>query len=209
MVITGIEPRKKGLNALYIDGEFAVKLDTKTLLENRVKIGMDIDDEKLHFLIQQSELQRAKEKALWLISYRDHSSRELEDKISRTCQREAARGAVERMEELGLIDDESFARRYASQLYENKKLAKSAVVYRLCQKGIHKETALEIADELEPETDSQIYAVIEKKYKNVINEEKGRNRAVAGLQRMGYRYGDIKRVMDEFCGEQEFPAEEF
>ena len=96
MIITGIEPRKKGLSAIYIDGEFAVKLDTKTILENRVKVGADIDDEQLHFLIQQSDLQRAKDKALWLISYRDHSSRELEDKISRTCNREAAKGAVER-----------------------------------------------------------------------------------------------------------------
>ena len=93
MIITGIEPRKKGLSAIYIDGEFAVKLDTKTILENRVKVGADIDDEQLHFLIQQSDLQRAKDKALWLISYRDHSSRELEDKISRTCNREAAKGA--------------------------------------------------------------------------------------------------------------------
>lgn len=209
MVITGIEPRKKGLSALYIDGEFALKLDTKTLLENRVKIGMDIDDEKLHFLVQQSELQRAKDKALWLISYRDHSSRELEDKISRTCQREAAKGAVERMEELGLIDDESFARRYASQLYENKKLAKSAVVYKLCQKGIDKETALEIADELEPEAESQIYAVVEKKYKSVLKDEKGRKRAVAALQRMGYRYGDIKKALEEFSCEGEFPEEDF
>lgn len=209
MIITGIEPRKKGLSALYIDGEFAVKLDTKTLLENRVKIGSEIDDERLHFLIQQSDLQRAKDKALWLISYRDHSSRELEDKISRTCNREAAKGAVERMEELGLVNDESFARRYAAQLYENKKLAKSAVVYKLCQKGIEKELACEIAQELEPETDSQIYAVVEKKYKNALQDEKGRKRAVAGLQRMGYRYGDIKRVLQEFSNEEEFPEEDF
>lgn len=208
MLITGIEPRKKGLSALYIDGEFALKLDTKTILENRIKAGSEIDDEKLHFLIQQSELQRAKDKALWLISYRDHSSRELEDKIARTCQREAAKGAVERMEELGLINDEGFARRYASQLYENKKLAKSAVVYKLCQKGIDKELAEEIAQELEPECDAQIYAVIEKKYKNIINDEKGRKKAVAGLQRMGYRYGDIKKALEEFCEEEEFPYDE-
>ena len=51
--------------------------------------------------------------------------------------------------------------------------------------------------------------LIKKKYKNALNDEKGRKRAVAGLQRMGYRYGDIKRVLNEFCDEQEFPAEEF
>ena len=77
------------------------------------------------------------------------------------------------------------------------------------ERGIDKETASQIAEELEPESDSQIYAVIEKKYKNALNDEKGRKRVVAGLQRMGYRYGDIKRVLNGFCDEQEFPAEEF
>lgn len=208
MIITGIEPRKKGLSALYIDGEFAVKLDTKTILENRIKIGQSIDDEQLHELIKKSDLQRAKDKALWLISYRDHSGKELEDKISRTCDREAAKGAVERMEELGLINDESFARRYASQLYNNKRLAKSAVIYKLYEKGIDKELALEIAEELEPECESQIYAVIEKKYKNVLGDEKGRKRAVAGLQRLGYRYSDIKRVLEQL-GDEEIPLEDY
>ncbi len=31
MRITAIEPRRKGLSAVYIDGEFAMKLDTQTL----------------------------------------------------------------------------------------------------------------------------------------------------------------------------------
>ena len=32
MTVTAIEPKKKGLCALYIDGEFAFKVDTETVL---------------------------------------------------------------------------------------------------------------------------------------------------------------------------------
>ena len=44
MLITAIEKRRKMLSALFLDGEFAVNIDTETLLQFRYKIGMDITD---------------------------------------------------------------------------------------------------------------------------------------------------------------------
>src|SRR5574344_992244 len=102
MLITAIEPRRKSLCAIFIDGEFAINLDASTVLESRVDVGLEIDDEDLKKLIDLSNEKRAKEKALWLISYRDHSKKELEDKIKRTCDSRSAVKAVERLEELGL-----------------------------------------------------------------------------------------------------------
>lgn len=75
MIVTAIEPRRKSLSAIFIDGEYALKLDTETVIAERLKIGEEIDDERLHELIKASDTKRAKEKALWLISYRDHSGR--------------------------------------------------------------------------------------------------------------------------------------
>ena len=97
MLITAIEPRRKAMSALYIDGEFVMNLDTRTLIENRFDVGREIDDDDLHEIINLSNERRAKEKALWLISYRDHSKKELTDKIRRTCDEESAEKAVERM----------------------------------------------------------------------------------------------------------------
>ena len=45
MVVTAVEPRRKSFSALYIDGEFAMKLDTETLLANHIRAGVEIDDE--------------------------------------------------------------------------------------------------------------------------------------------------------------------
>ena len=84
MLITAIEPRRKAMAALYIDGEFVMNLDAQTLLENRFDVGREIDDEDLREIIRLSNERRAKEKALWLISYRDHSKKELKEKIQRT-----------------------------------------------------------------------------------------------------------------------------
>ena len=198
MKITEIRPRRKGLSALFIDGEFAMALDTQTLLEQRIDVGRELDDEELHELITLSNERRAKEKALWLISYRSHSKKELRDKIRRTCDAEAADKAVERMEELGLVNDEDFARRYAEQLLYGKRLSKRAAFYELRRKGIDQATAEEALAELDVDVHEQIRALIEKKYRN-INDEKIRRRAVAALQRLGYGWESIKAVLEEYA----------
>lgn len=197
MLITAIEPRRKCMSALYIDGEYVMNLDTQTLVENRFRVGREIDDDDLHEIIRLSNERRAKEKALWLISYREHSKKELEQKIKRTCDEESAQKAVERMEELGLVNDEKFARQYASQLMNQKHNAPRNIIYLLSQKGIDRELAESIVDELDFDASENIRAVIQKKYKN-INDEKIRRRAVAALQRLGYRWDDIKCVLDEY-----------
>lgn len=200
MLITAIEPRKKSMSALYIDGEFVMNLDSRTLIENRFDVGREIDDEDLYEIIKLSNERRAKEKALWMISYRDHSKKELKDKIRRTCDEDSAQKAVERMEELGLVNDENYARRYAQQLLFTKHMSKNGAFQSLVQKGIDKELASRILDEITVDSREHIRAVIDKKYKN-INDEKIKRRASAALQRLGYRWDEIRSVFEEYTEE--------
>lgn len=200
MLITAIEPRRKAMSALYIDGEFVMNLDTRTLIENRFDVGREIDDDDLHEIINLSNERRAKEKALWLISYRDHSKKELTDKIKRTCDEESAEKAVERMEELGLVNDRVFAERYARKLLFTKHMSKTAASYELARKGIDRELADEILNSIDVDEREQIREVIEKKYRN-ISDEKIKRRAFSALQRLGYRFDDIRAVLEEYTEE--------
>ena len=177
-----------------------MQLDAKTLIENRFDVGREINDDELKEIIRLSNERRAKDKALWLLSYRDHSKKELAEKIKRTCDGEAAEKAVDRMEELGLVDDAEFARRYARKLIFQKKMSKRAASYELARKGIDKELAEEALDEIEVDYREQISDIIEKKYKN-IGDEKTKRRAVAALQRLGYGWDDIRAVMDSYTGD--------
>lgn len=197
MKITDIRPRRKGLSAVYIDGEYALSLDTQTLLEHRIDIGREFDDEELHDLIESSNERRAKEKALWLISYRSHSKKELRDKISRTCDRQSAEKAVERMEELGLVNDRDYAERCAQTLIFTKHMSKRGAAMELRRKGIESEIIDEVLYDIEVDEREQIQAVIERKYPK-IDDEKIRRRAVAALQRLGYGWEDIKAVIESF-----------
>ena len=198
MLISAIKPRRKGLSALFLDGEYVCELDTQTLIENRFDVGREIDDEELQEIIALSNERRAKNKALWLISYRDHSKKELKDKIKRTCDEDSAEKAVERMEELGLVDDEDYARRYARKLIFQKKMTKRAAMFELSRKGIDKETAESALDEIDVDYRENIRDIISRKYPN-ISDEKIKRRAVAALQRLGYSWDDIRAVLEEYA----------
>lgn len=201
MKITAVEPRRKQMCALFIDGEYVMNLDAQTLIENRFDVGREIDDDELKDIIDKSNERRAKEKALWLISYRSHSKKELFDKLKRSFDEESAQKAVDRMEELGLINDEEFARLYARKLVNGKKMSVKAAEYELYRKGIDKITAEQVLGELEYDPQTQIIEFITKKYKN-FNDEKIRRRAVAALQRKGYSWEEIRQAIESLVSEE-------
>lgn len=203
MLITAIEPRRKSLSALFLDGEFAVKLDTETLLKSGRKPGQEIDDEQLHELIMESESRRAREKALYLLEHRSHSQKELADKISRVTSRDAAENAARHMAEIGLVDDEAYARSLAAELLGRKGYAAQRVRQELLQKGIDRELAEQIIEETASDPVGKIRELIDRKYRAYLNDEKGCRRSVAALQRLGYRWEDIRTALNQIKDEEE------
>lgn len=204
MQITAIEPRRKGLSALYIDGEFAMKLDTEVLLAHRFDVGREISDEQLHECILASDQKRCKDKAMWLISFRDHSRKELLDKLRKDYPEDVAEAAVDRMEELGLIDDNRYARRYTADLINLKHLSERGIRQKLYEKGIDRDLIDEILEEAEVDEYEQIRIIIEKKYARNLGDEKIRRRAIAALQRLGFGYASIKSVLSEYTDIEEY-----
>lgn len=200
MKITALQKKKKYLTAVYIDFEYALDLDTRILEENRILPDTEIDDDRLRELISQSEHRRAKEKALWLISFRDHSSKELFLKLKRDFREDVAEATVERMRELRLIDDESFARRLAKDLH-SKHLSEQNIRMKLMEKGIDRDFAESVAQELDIDPVEEISILIEKKYSKKISDETGRRRTVAALQRAGYKWSDIKSALMRFTND--------
>ena len=200
MTITAIEPRRRQMCALFIDGEYVMNLDAQTLIENRFDVGREIDDDELGEIIEKSNERRAKDKALWLISYRSHSKKELFDKLRRDFDEYSAQKAVDRMQELGLINDGEFAKAYARKLVYGKKMSLRAAELELRRKGIDNITAEQALSDLEYDAQTQIIEFISKKYRN-IEDEKVRRRAVAALQRKGYGWDDIKQAIESMSGD--------
>lgn len=196
MYITDIKKGNKMLSSLYVDGELFAKIDNEVLIRSGLKVGSSVDDEILNELKYDSDYKRSKDKSLYLLSFRDHSRKELIDKLKRDYSVGVAEKSARRMEELGLINDDNFAKRYARELLFNKHFSKRRAEFELSQKGIDKDKIYEILSSIEYDAVEQIKLLINKKYKLAHKDEKVKKRAIAFLQRYGYSWEEIRQVFD-------------
>lgn len=196
MEITDIRPVRKRLSMVYIDGEPAMKLDTFTLEAEGVRPGMQITDEDLQELVQKSNAHRAGEKALYLLEYRSRTKKELTDRLREEVPAELAEATAQRMEDLGLVNDEAYAADYARMLATRKQFAPRRIRQELAAKGIDKDVAEAAAAEVWQDPREVIADFLDRRFP-VIADEKTRRRAVAALQRMGYGYDDIRAVLHD------------
>ncbi len=198
MLITAIEERRRGMSALFIDGEYALSVDTVTLISSGYKAGSEITDDQLHELIEASDLNRAKEKALYLIEYRSRTRKEMEQKLIPLFGENASESAIERLEQLGLINDESYAKQYASELLFKKHYSQKRAEFELMKKGISRDLIDEIMEELAPDPCEQIENLLRTKFSRSLSDEKSRTKVVNSLKSMGYSWYDIKDAMSGY-----------
>lgn len=198
MQITKLRKHKGRLFVLFSFDEEIARLDASIVKDNAIREGTEISPEDLELLQRQSDNHRAKEKALWLLSLRDHSQKELKDKIKKTEGEEAAQYAVEMMQEYGYVDDESFAKHRAKFLMETKHYSIRRCEQELILKGINRETARNVLDDLEIDEEEILRSVIERKFLPIPTDEKALRRTVNALIRLGYNYNDIRRIMREY-----------
>ena len=187
---------------IYIDGEYRLTADCDFVFTCGFDNNSDISDEELVFLTDEVNSRRAFLKACDLLSFRDHSSRELLTKLRQKGYGEGAEQAVEKLMEEGYVDDERFARAYAAELVRVKHFGKRRIVTELLKKGIDPSLARDIADETEVDED-EILVALKRKYGRCLDTEKGVRRAVNGLAAMGYGYSEIKQAIETIKEEAE------
>jgi regulatory protein len=198
MKITDINPTKRGRFAIYGDGLYIDSVDDETLAISRIKIDTEIDDIELEKLLSDAKKKKAKDKALRLLSFRDHSRAELTQKLKRSTDEEAAEQAAERMEQLGLIDDTVYAKKLASELILHKHYGRERAVFEMLQKGLDKETVLQAVDNINADPGEQLLILLNKKYPHGINNENDNRKANAFLSRYGYKWDEIKQALRDY-----------
>lgn len=211
MVITAIERTKRGKYALFIEGEFVFSVTDEQLVKEHLKAGMTITSQDLDQIKEHADTYFARERALNLLSARSYTKKMLYRKLTEKVDGSIAEKTVNRMEELGLLNDEEYARRKAADLYHLKKYGRRRVIDTLVEKGIDRNLAAEIAEELEPEeeeVEDLLYGIVERKYSRVLEEAGNKNdlykrkaRVQNALLRKGYSYEEVGRVVRRYLEE--------
>ena len=147
MQITDIRRGKDGAEKyhLYVDGNYLLTVHEQVYYENHLAVGQTVTGLELDTLQQQSQFIWAKSLALQHLSRRSMSAKQLLDKLKERVDEEAAQAAVERMAELGYLDDADYAGRLARDMTKLRKLGPDRIRRELQAKGIAKSAACALA----------------------------------------------------------------
>ena len=197
---------------LSLDGEYIATVNADYWFTCGIKSGSEVTPEQLEELLTESARRKMMNKALDLLSLRDYSRRELSDKLvtkawEKKEQKDMDLGSLkqqasdicDRLEELGLLNEERFARSYVDELIRRKHLSRSGLKTALIQKGVQRDIIETVLEEVDVDPVEQIRELLATKFRNRdLSDEKQKTRTVNALLRLGYHYNEIHAAMGEW-----------
>ncbi|MBQ5333175.1 MAG: RecX family transcriptional regulator [Oscillospiraceae bacterium] len=178
--------------------EMKIYIHSDIIRQSGISKGMEISEEEADRLIYLNDLRRARERALYLMESRDHSYRELFDKLEKNYSEEICFEVCNRLAEMGVINDRRYAEKLCRQLFEVKKLGRYRVKQEMRLRGLTPEIIEEAMENFSEEDEPalRLEKLVEQKYERYLTDRKGVLKVKNALVRKGYSFGEIKEVLE-------------
>ena len=140
---------------------------------------------------------KAKRRAMYILAQRDHSKKELYDKLIKNYPDDLCRLVVDLMCEPSVIDEEKYSEKLY-RAYINKGWGKSKIRFELRRKGLPDSLISQREQEYDTEDFiDEIIRLVNKKYADKLDfsDYKSVQRVTAALARRGFGYEDIKLAL--------------
>lgn len=187
----------------FDEGEPAF-INSEIIAQYNIKGGVSIPESAWNQVVYANEFRRARERALYLMDYRDHSYIELFKKLEKNYDEDICYDVIDSLVEVGIVDDRRYAENLAQRLMEVKRCGYYKAVQEMRRKGISKELANEILSEYEDTTQERLKDLIESKYARRLEDEDGIKKVKNALVRNGYSYKDINAALEDYLTEEEY-----
>lgn len=210
MKITSITKKNGTRWQIEVDDEYWAILDAEIIVNQHLKVGSELTEERMEEILRAADFRRARERALYLLDYRDHSRGEIVEKLSRNVDRVIAEEVADKLCELGLIDDGAYAKKLARHFLLTKKYGARRAEFEMRRKGIDGRLAAEAVAEVEPDEDL-LEELALKKYGRYLEDDpdgKGRDKAIRGLMRLGHGYYEAEAAVDAAAARLEADTDE-
>ena len=143
--ISGLRERR-GRARIWVDGEFWAEIDADVAAERGLREGVALGLEELEEVRVAGERALAMNRALHFLGYRARSRREVRERLQRYGYgEETVEVVVGRLEELGYLDDEEFARAAARE--KARRYGPRRVLGELRRSGVDAELAQGVVDD--------------------------------------------------------------
>jgi regulatory protein len=148
--ITSIEahPKRRRQYTLGLTNGQELMVHEDVIVALGLRVGTIIEEGLLAQVQQETELTVAREAAIRLLETRPRSRRELEQALGRKGYGpETVAQVLAKLENLGYINDEQYARELVSGLLRRRVTGRRGLVYRLRQSGLGSEAAARVVGE--------------------------------------------------------------
>lgn len=182
----------------FANGETAF-INSEVIYNYHLKSGMEISQSDWQEVVYANDFRRARERAMHLLDYRDYSYSELYKKLLNNYDEDICYGVLDKLVELGLVNDYRYAESLARKYMEIKKFGYYRAVQEMRLKGLSSSLIDDVLMAYEDSTHERLYELVEKKYLRKLQDEDGVKKVKNALVRQGYSYSDINAVLDEFA----------
>jgi len=200
--ITDIKPQVKTPTRcnIYLDNAFYCGLELETVMRHRLKIGIQIEPEKLDEIQCESENLRAFDKAINFISLSKKTKKQVADYLLKKGYTQMTVDAVIlKMEDYRFIADGDYAEDYARSYSKSK--GKLLIAKELRQKGVSDGDMALALENIGDETESAV-KIAEKYLRNKQKDKQTILKCYKYLLSKGFSYDTAKTAVER-VGENE------
>lgn len=201
MLIRSVETDKRGKDRLVLvleDGR-RVRARAEDVLRLGLSAGSDIDEETELKLAAAVKRSSARATAVNVLSFKAYSKQGLKKRlVEKGISEEEADDSADWLENIGLLNDSEYAV-LIREHYLKKGYGASRIRQEMSKRGIDRELAKELTEELE--VDDAISRYIESRLKGKQPERDDIRRLTDALARRGHTYEDIRSALRRYAGE--------
>lgn len=197
MKITKISEQIKNPNrvSIFLDGKYSFSLNLDQLLDEKLKISQDIDEQALNDLKKKSDLGKMRLRTIEWLYIRPRSAKELTTYLrSKKLDPDEINSLISNLQLKGYQNDEQFTQWWFSQRQAKHK-SNRYIVNELRAKGISSEVLNKYYEEHVIDDKTAIQELITKK--RLLQKYSDKQKLYSYLLRQGFSYDLIKEVVNQ------------
>lgn len=204
--VTNVSKYKGMTYMIEFEGKEPEFLNQQTVNMFNLRAGASLPLSAWEDIKVEEEYRKARERALYLLDYKDYSYVDLFHKLEKNYSEETCYRVMDKMVEMGTINDRRYAEGLARHYVEVKKFGRYRALREMRQKGLTAQVAEEALEEYDDTYYERLYELVESKYLRYLDDDKGITRTKNALVRYGYSYDLIKEVLRDI--EEEYGGED-
>lgn len=195
-----VQSKDKTRCNVYVDGRFSCGLSIESAMQNRLKVGMQVDEAFLSKVQMDSEKEGALSKALSFVSLTQKTKKQVRDYLTKKGYLSAVVDYVlDKMTDYRFLDDEAYATSYCESA--SKKKGRKLIQMELRAKGVSDEDMTEALTGVDDESQLQAAKrILEKYLRGKTLDKETSQKAYRHLLSKGFDYetskGAISAIFD-------------